>query len=114
MTAMYAILRQGGHQYRVTTGDIIQIEKSAAEAGETIDLEDVLMLSAGESLEIGSPRVTGAKVTAQVLREGRGKKIVVYKFKRRKGSKTRQGHRHDFTEVKITGIYRNGHEVAAG
>lgn len=109
---MYAILRQGGRQYRVSPQDVIQIEKVDAEQGAELDLEDVLMISNGDDLQIGSPRVNDAKVTAKVLRQGRGKKVIVYKFKRRKGYEKRQGHRQDFTEVQITGIYKDGQALS--
>lgn len=110
---MYAIVRQGNHQYRVQPGDVIQIEKIAAEKGDEVELGEVLLVHDGQKLEFGSPVVSDTAVKAKVLRNGRGKKIVVYKFKRRKGYSKKQGHRQSFTEVKITGVVRNGKELAA-
>ncbi|MBX3729800.1 MAG: 50S ribosomal protein L21 [Candidatus Sumerlaeia bacterium] len=109
----YAILRQGGHQYRVAPGDIIQIEKLDAEKGQVLELEDVLALHDGAKLEFGVPRVADAQVKARVLRNGRGRKIVVFKMKKRKGHHRKQGHRQDFTEIMVTGITRNGQPVGA-
>ena len=109
---MYAILKQGGRQYRVSPGDVIQIDKLGAEKGTELDLDGVLMISDGDSVEVGAPRCDDFRVTAKVLREARGKKITVYKFKRRKGYARTQGHRQDFTEVKITGITKGGQPVA--
>jgi large subunit ribosomal protein L21 len=109
----YAILRQGGHQYRVAPGDIIQIEKLDAEKGQELELEDVLALHDGAKLEFGAPRVADAQVKARVLRNGRGRKIVVFKMKKRKGYHRKQGHRQDFTEIMVTGITRNGQPVGA-
>ncbi len=110
---MYAIVRQGSHQYRVAPGDVIQIEKIDAEKGQEVQLDDVLMLSDGEMTEIGSPRIDNAAVKAKVLRNDRGPKIIVFKFKRRKGYMKRQGHRQSFTELKITGFVKDGQELAA-
>ncbi len=109
---MFAVLRQGGHQYRVSAGDIIQIEKIDAEKGQTLELDDVLAIGEGESLEIGEPRVAGAIVSATVIREGRGKKIRGYKFKRRKGYQRRYGHRQPFVEIKINSISKDGKELS--
>ena len=108
---MYAVLRQGGHQYRVAPGDIIQIEKIDAEKGAEVTLEDVLAVSSGDKLELGEPRIGGAAVKAKVLRQGLGKKIDVYKFKRRKGYEKRYGHRQPFTEIKILSVSRDGRDL---
>ncbi len=108
---MYVILRQGGHQYRVSPGDVIQVEKIEVEKGETIELEDVLLIGTDSGVEIGEPRVTGASVKAKVLRQDKAKKIDVYKFKRRKGYERRLGHRQPFTEIKILGIAHNGRDL---
>ncbi|MEQ8821499.1 MAG: 50S ribosomal protein L21 [Sumerlaeia bacterium] len=110
---MYAVLRQGTHQYRVTPGDTIQVEKISAEKGDTIDLEEVLLISGKDGVELGSPRLSGVTVRAQVLREGRGKKVIVYKFRRRKGFAKKQGHRQSFTELRITGFFKDGEEIEA-
>lgn len=105
---MYAVIRQGGHQYRVTTGDVIQLEKIEVEAGQEVSLEDVLALSSGETLEVGEPRVAGAVVKAKVVRQGKSPKVDVYKFRRRKSYDKRYGHRQPFTEVRIIAVEKNG------
>ncbi|MBI5155300.1 50S ribosomal protein L21 [Candidatus Poribacteria bacterium] len=110
---MYAVIRQGSHQYRVSPGDTIQVELLRAEQGSELDLEDVLMLSDGETVEVGTPRVAGATVRARVLREDKSPKIVIYKFKKRKDSARKKGHRQPFTELKIQGIYKDGQELHA-
>ncbi len=108
---MYAVLRQGSHQYRVSPGDVIQIEKIDAEKGQEVELEDILLLNSADGVEIGEPRIPGAAVKARVLRQDRGKKILVYKFKRRKGYEKRKGHRQDFTELKVLSVSRDGREL---
>lgn len=109
---MYAVIRQGSRQYRVSPGDVIQIEKIEAGKGEEVELEDVLLLKSGENLEIGEPRVVGASVKARILRQDRAKKVLVYKFKRRKGQENRYGHRQPFTELKVLSISQNGKELS--
>jgi large subunit ribosomal protein L21 len=110
---MYAILRQGGRQYRVSPGDIIQIDLLGAVKGDEVELGNVLMVNDGSGLTLGLPRVEGVAVKARVLREARGRKITVFKYKRRKGYSKKQGHRQDFTEVQITGILKNGESLSA-
>jgi len=110
---MYAILHQGGRQYRVSPGDIIQIDLLGAVKGDEVELGNVLMLSNGDDLTVGEPRLTDYSVKARVLREARGRKITVFKYKRRKGYSKKQGHRQDFTEVQITGIVKNGQPINA-
>lgn len=105
---MYAIIHQGGRQYRVAPGDVIQIDKLGVEKGAEIDLDNVLMVSDGEMIEVGAPRLNGFIVRAKVLREGRGEKIRIYKYKRRKGFSRTQGHRQDFTEVKVLSLVKDG------
>ncbi|MCC5877487.1 MAG: 50S ribosomal protein L21 [Candidatus Sumerlaeia bacterium] len=109
---MYAVLRQGGHQYGVQPGEVIQIEKLDT-ADDEIVLEDVLAVHDGETLTLGEPRVENAVVKAKVLRNGKAKKITVYKFKRRKGYSRKLGHRQPFTEIKILSIAVDGKELAA-
>lgn len=110
---MYAILRQGGHQYRVSPGDVIQIEWIEKPKGEIIQFDDVLAVRAGNEFHIGEPIVAGAQVTARVRREGRGKKVLVFKYKRRKAFEKRRGHRQAFTEVEIREISLNGKALKA-
>ncbi|RMH19223.1 MAG: 50S ribosomal protein L21 [Gammaproteobacteria bacterium] len=101
---MYAIVRTGGKQYKVAEGDFVQIEKLNAEEGDSVELDQVLMLADGEDVAIGSPVIEGARVSAVVSRQGRAKKVHIIKFRRRKHSRSRMGHRQYFTEIKITGI----------
>lgn len=101
---MYAVIKTGGKQYRVSVGQMIKLEKLEAEAGEKVDFPEVLMVGEGENVKLGAPFVEGAKVTAEVVEQGRGKKVTILKFKRRKHHMKRRGHRQDFTEVKITDI----------
>ena len=100
---MYAIIATGGKQYKVAEGDIIKVEKLGAEAGETVTFDQVLAVNNGEMV-VGTPVVSGAKVTATVLGEGKGKKVIVYRYKRKSGYHKKNGHRQIFTEVKIDSI----------
>ena len=101
---MYAVFSTGGKQYRATTGDIIRVEKLDAEKGATVELENVLLIGEGEDVQVGTPFVEGGKVTARVLEHGRGDKVKIIKFKRRKHHMKKLGHRQYFTELEITGI----------
>ena len=101
---MHAVIKTGGKQYRVTEGDIIKVEKLLAEEGTDITIKDVLLLSDGENIKVGSPLVEGASVTATVKLHGRGPKIRVIKMKRRKHYRKKMGHRQDYTELAITSI----------
>jgi len=100
---MYAVIRTGGKQYRVTEGQTLRVEKLPGAKGDKITFSEVLLLG-GESPKIGIPLVKGASVAAEILAEGRGKKIVVFKFRRRKNYRRKNGHRQPYTELKITGI----------
>ena len=101
---MYAVIESGGKQHRVEKGEILQLEKLNAAIGDKVKFDKVLLVGEGESVKIGKPYVQGGQVTAEVLREGRGDKIKIIKFNRRKHYKRQQGHRQWYTEVKITGI----------
>ena len=100
---MYAIIATGGKQYKVSEGDIITIEKLGAEPGQSVTFDQVLAVSNGE-LTVASPTVANATVTGSVVKEGRGKKVIVYKYKRKTGYHKKQGHRQSFTQVKIEKI----------
>lgn len=102
--SMYAVIKTGGKQYRVEEGDVLRIEKLEVGVGETLEFDEVLLVANGENINIGQPLVEGAKVTAEVVAQGRHKKIRIVKLRRRKHSRKQQGHRQWFTEVKITGI----------
>ncbi len=101
---MYAVIKTGGKQYRVTEGETLRIERLTAGEGDSVEFDEVLMVGEGKDVKIGTPRVEGGKVTATIKAHGRGKKVEIIKFQRRKHHMKRMGHRQDFTEVEITGI----------
>ncbi len=101
---MYAIIETGGKQYRVTEGDVICVEKLAVNAGETVELDKVLVLGEGEDLQVGTPYVEGAKVFGEVVENGKGKKVVVFKYKSKKDYRKKQGHRQPYTMIKIASL----------
>lgn len=101
---MYAVIESGGKQHRVVEGEILRLEKLESTTGETIDFDRVLLVGSGDDVKVGAPYVAGGKVQAEVLSHGRGDKVRIIKFKRRKHYRKQQGHRQWFTEVKITGI----------
>ena len=100
---MYAVFITGGKQYRVQAGDSLRVEKLPGEKGSSITFDKVLMVG-GESFKIGKPLVEGAKVNAQIVAQDRAKKIIVFKFRRRKNYRRKYGHRQPFTELRITSI----------
>lgn len=100
---MYAVIKTGGKQYRVSEGDRIRVEKLPGEVGSDITFDEVLMLG-GEKVAVGTPRVDGASVKATIVAQDRAKKVIVFKYKRRKGYRRKYGHRQPFTELKITGV----------
>ncbi|MFZ0467570.1 MAG: 50S ribosomal protein L21 [Thiogranum sp.] len=101
---MYAVIVTGGKQYRVSQGDKLRVEKLDAAEGDSVELDRVLMVVDGADVKIGAPVLEGGKVTAQVKAHGRGDKVEIIKFRRRKHHMKRQGHRQAFTELEITGI----------
>ena len=100
----YAVIRTGGKQYRVAPGDIIRIEKLAGESGAEVAFTEVLMTGDGEAVQVGTPLIAGARVTAQVVQQGKAKKVLVFKKKRRKNYRRHRGHRQLFTAVRVTAI----------
>jgi len=100
----YAIFKAAGQQFRASEGDTIQIPKVDGEPGSKVTFDEVLLSSDGEKIKAGQPIVKGAKVTAEIVRHGKGKKIYVFKFKRRKNYRRKTGHREQFTEIKITNL----------
>ncbi len=100
---MYAIIATGGKQYKVAEGDIIKVEKLGVEAGANVSFDQVLVVNNGE-LKVGNPTVAGASVTATVVEEGKGKKVIVYRYKRKSGYHKKNGHRQTYTKVKIEKI----------
>ncbi len=101
---MYAIIETGGKQYRVQEGDTLYVEKLPAEVGDYFEVDKVLAVVAGDDVKIGSPLVEDAKVTLRVVRHGKGKKIIVFKFKAKKNYRRKKGHRQPFTEVAVEKI----------
>ncbi len=91
---MYAVIATGGKQYRVTKGETLRVEKLAGEEGDSVDLDGVLMIADGDKLSVGTPMLDKGSVTATIKSQGRGKKIEIIKFRRRKHSRTQEGHRH--------------------
>jgi large subunit ribosomal protein L21 len=101
---MYAVIQSGGKQHRVKEGQVVRLEKINAEKGATIDFDKILMVGEGADLALGAPYLEGAKVSGEVVEQGRGKKVNIVKFKRRKHHRKQMGHRQWFTEVKITAV----------
>ena len=101
---MYAVIKTGGKQYRVREGDTLRVEKLAAEAGAKVQFDQILMVGEGANVTVGTPYISGSQVSATVISQGRGDKIKVVKFKRRKNYLRQNGHRQAFTEVEITKI----------
>jgi len=98
---MYAVFKTGGKQYRVSEGETLKIEKLEVEPGKKVTFKEVLMIADGENVQVGSPLVEKATVEAKIISQGKGKKVNILKFKRRKHSMKQQGHRQLFTEIKI-------------
>lgn len=101
---MHAIIETGGKQYKVTEGDVLYIEKLNAEAGEAVTFDKVLAVIDGDKATFGTPTVAGASVAANVVKNGKGKKILVFKYKPKKNYRRRQGHRQPYTKVEITAV----------
>jgi large subunit ribosomal protein L21 len=101
---MYAVIQTGGKQYRVAPGSTLRVEKLDADEGASVELDRVLMITDGDDVQVGTPYLPGGKVTATVKAHGRGDKVRIVKFRRRKHYMKRQGHRQAFTELEVTGI----------
>jgi len=101
---VYAVIETGGKQYRVSEGDILEVEKLSSEENETVEFSQVVMGKDGEAIKVGNPYLKEAKVTARVLRQGRGKKITVFKYKPKKNYRRKKGHRQPFSRVRIENI----------
>lgn len=100
---MYAVIKTGGKQYRVAEGDKLRVEKLPGDVGSELTFEEVLMVG-GDKVSVGAPLVSGASVKAKILAQDRAKKVIVFKYKRRKGYRRKYGHRQPFTEIQITGV----------
>ncbi|MBI1965034.1 MAG: 50S ribosomal protein L21 [Betaproteobacteria bacterium] len=101
---MYAVVKTGGKQYRVSAGEKLKIERLPASVGDEIVLDQVLMVADGQAVRMGAPLLGGARVTARVLAHGRGEKVRIFKLQRRKHTRKTQGHRQNYTEIEILGI----------
>jgi large subunit ribosomal protein L21 len=101
---MYAVISTGGKQYQVAQGERIRVEKLAGEVGDTVEIDQVLLVAEGEEIRVGQPLVEGVKVTARIVEQGKAKKVVVFKKKRRQGYRRKQGHRQLFTAIEIQSI----------
>ena len=101
---MYAVIKTGGKQYKVTEGDVLRVEKLNAEVNATVELTEVLLVAGGDNVKVGKPLVEGAKVVVEVLSQGKGPKVINFKYKPKKASHRKKGHRQLFTEVKVTSI----------
>jgi large subunit ribosomal protein L21 len=101
---MYAVIATGGKQYKVSPGDVVRVESLDAEAGDTIELKDVLMISDGDIMTVGKPMLASAKVTAVVVEHDRGEKLLIFKHRRRKGYRRTNGHRQNYTAIKVQEI----------
>ncbi|MCI7223976.1 50S ribosomal protein L21 [Fusobacterium sp.] len=101
---MYAVIKTGGKQYKVTEGDVLRVEKLNAEVNTTVELNEVLLVANSDNVKVGSPLVEGAKVVVEVLSQGKGPKVVNFKYKPKKASHRKKGHRQLFTEVKVVSI----------
>ena len=101
---MYAVIATGGKQYRVQPGDTVRVEKLDGEIGSTVEFAEVLLVADGDNVRVGAPHIAGVKVTAEIAGEGKGEKLQIFKYRRRKGYRRKTGHRQPFTALKITGI----------
>ena len=101
---MYAVIQTGGKQYKVEPGSTVFVEKLPGDAGDAVAFDEVLLISNDDAVHVGRPLVEGATVTGEIVEHGRGKKLVVFKFKRRKNYRVRNGHRQDYTAVRITNV----------
>jgi large subunit ribosomal protein L21 len=103
-TKMYAVIKTGGKQYRVSQGERLRVEKLAGNVGDSVTLNEVLLVGAGDGVKVGAPLVSGAKVVAKIVAQDRSPKVIIFKFRRRKNYRRKTGHRQPFTALEITGI----------
>jgi large subunit ribosomal protein L21 len=101
---MYAVIATGGKQYKVTKGETLRVEKLDGDEGSTVKLDNVLMVADGDKVSVGTPTLDKASVTAKIMAHGRGDKVEIIKFRRRKHSRTQAGHRQSYTEIEVTDI----------
>lgn len=110
---MYAVIETGGKQYRVQEGDVISVEKLNVSAGDKVTLDKVMFLSDGKTLQVGAPFVDGAKVEATAVENGKGQKVIIFKFKSKKDYRKKQGHRQPYTMLKIEKITKKASRAKA-
>ena len=101
---MYAVITTGGKQYKVSPGDVVRVESLDAKKGDTVEIKDVYMIADGDKVSVGKPTLASAKVTAEVVEEGRGEKLLIFKHRRRKGFRKTNGHRQNYTALKVKEI----------
>lgn len=101
---MYAVIKAGGKQYRVSAGEKLRLERIEGDVGSEVQLSEVLMVGSGEAVKVGTPLVSGVSVTGKILNHGKGDKVKIFKIRKRKHYQKRQGHRQPYTEVQITAI----------
>ncbi len=101
---MYAVITTGGKQYKVAPGDVVRVESLDAKKGDTIELKDVYMIADGDNVSVGKPTLPSAKVTAEVVEQGRGEKLLIFKHRKRKGFRKTTGHRQNYTAIKVKDI----------
>ena len=108
---MYAVVTMGGRQYRVSPGDRVDVEKLTGAVGETVTVTNVQLVGQGAEVIVGAPAVAGVRVEAQIIAQKRGKKIIIFKHRRRKGYRRKQGHRQSLTSLRVTGIYTSEQSI---
>ena len=101
---MYAVILTGGKQYKVTPGDVLKVEKLDAKKGDTVEIKDVYMIADGDKVSVGKPKLASAMVTAEVMGEEKGEKLLIFKHRRRKGFRKTNGHRQHYTTIKVKDI----------
>ena len=101
---MYAVVKTGGKQYKVSPGDVVRVETLDAKKGDTVEIKDVYMIADGDQMSVGKPLLETAKVTAEVVEQARGEKLIIFKHRRRKGFRKTNGHRQNYTAIKVKEI----------
>lgn len=101
---MYAVIKTGGKQYKVSPGDVVKVETLDAKPGDTIEINDVILFADGDRVNVGKPAIASAKVTAEVMEQGRGEKLLIFKHRRRKNFRKTNGHRQNYTALRIKDI----------
>lgn len=103
-SGMYAVIKTGGKQYKVSPGDVVRVESLEAKKGDTVEITDIYMIADGDKMSVGKPMLASSKVTAEVVDEDRGEKLLIFKHRRRKGFRKTNGHRQNYTAIKVKEI----------